>query len=319
MSNYPHSLALLFAMMTMFPASGCVSQRALPVTTLTVRVNDPVAANYSCFLEDGSLAVTTEAGVADDPALVKAPHFKPRTQYGPARLLAGDVARPVEANSARASRSSDAVKSFEEEVKERLAGSIQGLAYGAEQSIRLTAEFDDSMSKEARYLERRRTLQPLKTVKIMRQTVATQLGREPEPGMRIEENGSHFLEVVAVAGDTVVLRRLLHDGMSFMTPYGPARVVDDHAEHFTLIFDISDNMGVRTGARVGRVVGITDDKYLLDYGHPFGGAVLDCKVRMEQGADAERSISSTSGDDNNIHLQPEAGGANGKEAQADAK
>ena len=301
MSNYPHSLALFFGLLAMVPVSGCVSLQALPVATPTVQANDQVAVNYSCFLEDGSLAATTEAGIVAEPALARAPHFKPRTQYGPARLLARDVARPAEANSDQALGDMDAVKGFEDEVEERLAGSIQGLTYGAEHAIRLTAEADDAMSKEARYLERRRILQPMKTVKIMRKKVTVQLGKEPEPGMRLEENGSHFLEVVAVEGDTVVLHRLLHGGMSFMTPYGPARVVDDHEEHFTLIFDISENMVVRTGSRVGRVAGITDDSFLIDYGHPFAFADLDCRVRLERAADNSGAV------------------PNGKEAQVNEK
>lgn len=317
MPKYAYYHALLLALLIL--VSGCVSLQAVATVAPMVHANDLVSLNYSCFLEDGSLAATTEASVAEDPVLVKAPHFKPRSQYGPARLHAGNVRQLSAAKTDQVAVETSPMIGFEDVLENQLAARLNGFAYRVEETIHLAAGVDDSLIKEARYLERRRILQPMKTVKIMRQNVAAQLGKEPAPGMRIEENGSHFLEVLAVEGDTVVLHRLLHDGMSFMTPYGPARVVDDHEEHFTLIFDIRENMAVRTGAQVGRVTGITDDKYLLDYGDPFGGASLDCKVRIEQVNDAERSISPTSGGDNTIHLQPEASGANGKEGQADAQ
>jgi len=82
-----------------------------------VQPGDLVTVNYTATTRDGALIATTLAGVANDPALTRAPGFKAPERYLPEEILAG-----------------------KEELVPGLGGAVLGLGVGARKQIEVSPE-----------------------------------------------------------------------------------------------------------------------------------------------------------------------------------
>ncbi len=273
---------LSFVMLLVFsalPMSGCAANRHLKSTTRTVQENEQVAVSYTCTLADGSLAITNQQQVADDPAMTRSPLFRTPKEFGPQFMTA--TLKPMIDPTGHTKILGFKFKSFEEAVTEQLAGRLVGLPYDEVRQVRLSSTVPDGLEARDRYLKRYRKTRHPKVLRVPLWQVTEQLGKAPVAGAKWQGKDGITFIVDSVDGKVVHLRRQIKSGAKLQTPFGPAEVSDD-GDSYTLNIDPKVGTVVRSGPLVGRISRVSDQSFQLDYGNPYGFEDLDCRVRIER-------------------------------------
>ncbi len=280
--NLRHRLAIfLFLTLTVPLLNGCAGKRLISPEAGIVRQNDKVAVSYTCKLADGALAATNERQSAEEQNIIRSPLFSMPDSFGPEVMTA--TAKPVIDPAGHTEIYGFKVKSFEEAVREQLAGRLIGLPYDKECPLRLSADVPKGLSRRDRYLKRYRETSHPKVLRVPLWQVAKRLNEPPAAGASWQGKDGITFVVESVSGKIVKLRREIKSGAVVKTIFGPARIIDK-GRFYTI--DIEPKVGtvVRSGPLAGRIVKVTDKYFLLDYGNPFGFETLNCRVRIEQPA-----------------------------------
>ncbi|GAB6095206.1 hypothetical protein JCM14469_14580 [Desulfatiferula olefinivorans] len=239
----------------------------------TIRPGDRVEVHLTCMTDEGQLLYDTHAvpertEEQPDPASL---FFGPAGP-GPQVLTAGsDDPGPLEGK----------LKTFAGELKARVAVRLPGMTPDGKQTLTLDSAAPDGLTDEDRYLAL--TLQrryPL-TRTVGRIPFTKQLGREPEPGMDGPSMGPLKTRIIAVTPDQVTFTFEFTDGDTLPMPFGPGRLSHDpDGEHYIVDIDARAGRPVKMASLLGQIVRVGDDRFVIDYGHPFGGKTLTCDVEI---------------------------------------
>ncbi len=277
--NLRHRLVIFLFLALTILLLGCTDKRFMSSPARTVRQNDKVAVSYTCKLADGALAATNERQSAEGQNIIRSPLFSMPDSFGPELMTA--TAKPVIDPAGHTEIYGFKVKSFEEAVREQLAGHLIGLPYDKECQLRMSADVPKGLSRRDRYLRRYRETSHPKVLRVPLWQVEKQLNKSPVAGASWRGKDGITFVVESVASKIVKLRREIKSGAVVKTVFGPARIIDK-GRFYTI--DIEPKVGtlVRSGPLAGRIVKVTDKYFLLDYGNPFGFETLNCRVRIEK-------------------------------------
>lgn len=258
--------------------AGCTALVSVrPESVKAVRAGSVADIRFLCSLQNGDIVAATDKAVAQQTALSKSAVFLARDKDGPVSVIA-TATLPMP----------DPPKiewAFEEEIINRLAGSVIGMKEGEKRTVELTAgnlperRQDDYVIKIARVRERVKEIR-MKIAEYMSRT-----GKSPEEGQSFVSDTAVPGRVQSVTQDEVVIRFSAKPGEVVQTPFGPGRITETE-ETYDIRIDASKGALVRSGPLVGRISGV-DDKYItIDYLDPFGGEKLFCEVTVEKVSDA---------------------------------
>ncbi len=234
-----------------------------------VKPGDDVLADYTCRLKNGEVVLTTSEAVANDKAS-HASIFLPFKSYGPEELIAGAPDTYTKYGN---------LKIFEREVAARIASAVVGMKVGENNTILLTAEVPPNLADEDRYSTIGRVLHREKEQRIDLKSVKAMLGHDPVVGEQAFAYQRISGDVKEISGDNVVIHINVKDGQIVEVPFGKG-MIKDYPDHYDIITDAKVGHLVRTMSQIGRIISVTDDKFTIDYGHPFGGEELSCDVRV---------------------------------------
>ncbi len=246
--------------------AGCATMSA---EKLRVAKGDRVELHVSCRLADGQLIYST-LPVKDSDKI--SPVFFPPDKEGPVKTVAGSgLSGPLYGK----------LKSFENEVITCLATQIPGMALGESRNVTLTSSEPPDLEDPDRYLSlNTKRRYPLKK-EVVLSAMAKETGREPVAGDRgkVSGNLSYVVRSVDTARDKAEVEIEFNDGDILDMPFGPG-VLSHDGEYYRI--DIRAEMGrlIRTPPLLGKIIRIEDKRFVIDYGHPFGGETLTCDVEI---------------------------------------
>jgi FKBP-type peptidyl-prolyl cis-trans isomerase 2 len=248
---------------------GCAGARAVPVST-----GERVAVDYVCRLSDGSLAATNMKD-AEQGAAASVLYARPRS-HEPLVLAAGVVPEGE-------TKALDA--GFEDAVRARLTAAVVGMEPGRENRTVLTAEVLPHRTGAERFLDVARVRRRAVEMTVSAGEFEARKGKKPESGDTFTIDPTFPGTVAEVNGDKVTIRFRPLSEPTVPTPYGPG-TVKQAGDRYEVEIDAAVGRLVRTGPLVGRISRVTDTTLTIDYGHPFGGEELSCRVRVERMPDA---------------------------------
>ena len=247
-----------------------------------IQKGTPVRVDYTCRIQDGPLVTTTLEDVAPkaegDPEDSRL--FLPRRTYEPEELVAGvSPEDPFDDNQRQ--MPSLQLKGLHTVIREQLARAVVGKPAGAPFSVEVTAEYQDEVPEPERQITLRRAANYPKTQRLAREDfmARTGAGRPPEVGMKLSLVQGMDSRVASVTEDEIVVA-IEPRQEAIQTPFG-RKVVIDQGDRWVTRIQMEEGDLVRTGPQLGRIAEIRKGMFLVDYGHPFGGKVLECEVIAE--------------------------------------
>ena len=248
--------------------TGCAT---FPKKNATVVAGDKVGVHVTCRLNDGSMVYTSRTD-EDTPGEKKSPVFFEQDKKGPVECMA---------DSGDGGPLYGKLKSFECEIIACLTKKIMGMKLHEKRQVTLETTESPDLEEPDRYLamsSRRRY--PLKK-EVKKSLLAQETGKEPVVGDQGPVSGPLSYGVLAVDGenDKVTVEIRFSDGAVMDMPFGPGALAHD-GDHYTI--DIRAKVGhlIKTNPLLGRIVRVDDNRFVIDYGHPFGGETLLCDVEI---------------------------------------
>ncbi len=104
-------------------------------------------------------------------------------------------------------------------------------------------------------------------------------------GQILYDNGVPSVKIIAADDKAVTFEKVLNeDGPTYWEVDFGVCQLDDLGDGFVQV-TVNTQIGrlVRRGRVVGRVSEITDKNVIMDFGNPFAGYPLECKVRILDG------------------------------------
>jgi FKBP-type peptidyl-prolyl cis-trans isomerase 2 len=230
---------------------------------------DRVRVEYTCTLPNGDLVATTDERAAKEDSLRTSALYVAGETQGRPVLRAGSV------GSASGAKEQQEMRSV---LHARLSEALVGMRIGETRKVALSAEVPPGLKDSERFLQMARVRKRAKEKVMTREFfLRFSQGKGPELGQQVVlEPG--FLGVVSSWDDkSVTLRVTPESGGEITTDFGPGRV-QDKGDHYAIELDVSTGTLVRVGSLVGRVTEVGEDTFTLDFGHPFGGEIFQCRV-----------------------------------------
>ncbi len=240
-----------------------------------VQPGDAVMIDYSCYLPDGSLMITTDAAkaIAAEGKKAANKNFMPLREYGPVSATAGDKALNYMLQR-------DVAEFLEFSVPAYLANGIVNKPYDRRMQISIQGEIPPNIQKNERYtkIKRRRRL-PLvfdSGLAVTRQRYGENIG--PGDTVDFEVLPGTQLRFGEIKGEWITCNLLFEDGLMIPDPLGHKHLVKIDEKNYWMITENRVGEIVRAGQLIGRVDRIEEEWFWIDWGHPFGGKPLDCDV-----------------------------------------
>jgi FKBP-type peptidyl-prolyl cis-trans isomerase 2 len=249
-----------------FVIGGCAGVR----TAKPIKAGEKVRLEFACRLPGGELAATTDPELSDRPGVARSTIFKKRTGGEPLVVTAGRS----EAVYGKPGR-----RGFEGEIVGRMAEEAVGMKPGEVRSVELAAAVPKDLPPGERFLEMNRVRSRSKEVRMNRGTYRTQTGKEPAEEQSYTIDPSFPGKVTSVSEQEVVIVFPAEPGSTVETPIGRG-TVRDAGKVWEIDIDAKVGYLVRSGPMVGRIASVEQRTVTIDYGHPFGGQVLNCDVQL---------------------------------------
>ena len=246
-----------------------------------IRPGDASDVSYVCRFISGEMAASTDKDRAQ--SMPKSRVFMPTANDGPVSLTAV-ASGPLAAKE----------RSFEEEIRDRLAVSIAGMKEGESRTIELTAQELPERNAEGYVISIARVRErPKETKMSLDDFKRGSGGKAPEVGQTFIMEPEFLGQVESVTDKEVVIRIKANPGDMIETPFGTGRILEEEKNYKV---DINAVQGaiVRSGPFVGRIIGVDAQSITIDYRHPFGGETLICDVKVDKVLD-EKPIASAKG------------------------
>lgn len=262
---------LLFLLFLCGPAQ--IQALAAAPASKIIQAGDAVLVDVTCRLATGEVVFTTDAELAEDPAVRRAAVFVPLEAYAPLKLIAGSPPH----------RTKDVVdKGFKGALMDKLALAVVAMHPQGRRKILIKAGADLSLTPKDRYLQRSNFLRRTVEVRVPANVFETRVGRAPAVGASFVPEPPLRFEVVAIEGETVVCRLVSPEGTRVETPFGPGRLryLDEDESEYKVDLAVREGHLVRTRHLMGRISAVGERTFTIDYGHPFGGQPLYCELEL---------------------------------------
>ncbi len=229
-----------------------------------------VKVDYSCVVDDEELIATTLIPDVKDPLVKKSNGFIELSEYSPVELTAGKEAP---------GQWDDKLKKIEPEILTNISFQLPGMEIGKEKEIILKSEIPEGMKEKNRYrvIKRVTKVPRIRSVPID-QYKKTSGGSLPAPGDIIPFHGKPLFKVLNVSSEYVNLETITQ-GIERETPWGKA-VTHIQGDMVVTTIEAIPGTIIKTGPVIGEITEVTEDTIKVDYGHPFAGRVLKCKVKV---------------------------------------
>ena len=248
---------------------------SVPVKTIVS--GEKVFLEYTCRLDDGTLAVTTDPATGASEEEKKASIFLPMREPGPVMVSADDGR--IQSIDIQVSPAD-----FEETVAAYLAKEVIGKQCGKWIRIEIQGELQKGITESERYLkvnrhqlnDRRRWVDVGKAGEFLKKT--------PAVGDKIPMSGfpGVFFRITKIEKDRALTEVEFVEGVTTEHILGNMRMANVDLDKFDLVYDAEEGALVRSGSLVGRVIEVTEKEIILDYGKPFGGERLLCDVKASE-------------------------------------
>ena len=238
-----------------------------------VRTGEEVKVHYTCRLQNGGIAATTDKAVAEDSSLPKSRLFALLKDYEALHLVAG--------SGKGGPPGPGKLVPFETEIGSRLTKAIVGLEVGKKHEVKITSKMQLGLTKEDRFLtlSRIRKDKP-KEHRMTWEEYKEAYDKEPAVGQVAFSLGPVTGKVVSMTDSDVVVGLSIQEGGTMDMVLGKA-VYHDKGDHFEIVIDAHVGDLLRMSWLAGRVVEVDDKTLTIDFGHPFGGETLVCDVLVE--------------------------------------
>lgn len=236
-----------------------------------VNKGDRVWVDYTCRLENGLVAMTTYEDIAENISS-RSGIFVPFSEYGSESITAGDEDQ---------GQSFGKLKMFESEVSYRIAQAVVGMRVGKNYTVTLKSEAPPNLEPAERYMNLPRIRPRKKNQRLSHEYIKNKLGHEPVLGEKVFAYDGIKGTVKAMDDKFVTVYVEVKDGISADTPFGTIVVRDRDEQYYDCVIDAQVGHLVRTDTQIGRIIEVTNDRFTVDYGHPFGGEDLICDIVVE--------------------------------------
>jgi FKBP-type peptidyl-prolyl cis-trans isomerase 2 len=256
--------------------SGCSS---LQNKGVVINPGDQVKVDYTCVAQGKGVVDTTLSAVADDENIPKSKAFFKLSEYQPLKVIAGPADRGA----------SNGLKALDKEILNQIAPQVIGKTAGQAYDMVLAAETPQGIEDAIRYRVVDRIKKIKKVTTVSRKQYLFDQKKEPEVGKILYDNGVPSVKIIAADDKEVTFEKVLNkEGPTYWeVDFGVCRL-DDLGDGFVQVtVDTQVGRLVRRGRVIGRVSKITDKNVVMDFGNPFAGYPLECKVQIldESGKD----------------------------------
>lgn len=259
-----NKIVLTVVMMTFL--TGCTALKPVEM----VKEGRQVNVDYSCVTENKELIATTLISDVENSLLKKSNGFIEHDEYGSIELKAGQEAP---------GQWDDKLKMIEPEILTKISFQLPGMEIGKEKIIVLESEIPEGMKEKNRYRVIKRVSKAPRIISLPVAPYKKMFGySEPAPGDIVKINGKPAFKVLEVSAGHVKTY-FIGQGIENDTSWGKAvsRIEGDMV--VTTIEAIPGTI-VKTGPVIGEVTEVTEDTIKVDYGHPFAGKTLTCRVKV---------------------------------------
>ena len=265
---------IVLTLLIMMLLTGCTALKPVEM----VKEGRQVEVDYSCVTETKELIATTSISDVENSLLKKSNGFIEHDEYGPVALTAGQEAP---------GQWDDKLKMVEPEILTKISLQLPGMEIGKEKTIVLISEIPEGMKEKNRYRVIKRVSKFPKIQSVPVDRFKSLYGdSEPIPGDIIRIEDKPIFKVLDVSAGHLKTE-FIGQGSENDTPWGKAvnRIEGDMVVN---TIEAVPGTIVKTGPVIGEVTEVTDDSITVDYGHPFAGKTLTCRVKVlgEQQTDA---------------------------------
>lgn len=238
---------------------------------------DVIQVKFTCRDKDGLVASSTEKSVADDASIRKSEIFFPRGSDKPITAVAGQEKRKNIASGHGG---------FENEIIYRIAQMAVGKRPSELAHVTLKDEIFGKVPDEERFVTLALVRERKKEDRMRRNQYVDNFGTSPKVGDSFKVE--YFKGVVsAVTDDDVTITYKVLDGNEVQTPFGKGVIVDK-GDRYEVHLEPWVGKLVRSAGMVGRIIEVTNDHFVVDYGLPLAGETIDCDVDVRRANEATK-------------------------------
>ncbi len=238
-----------------------------------INPGDRILADITCLLKNGDIIMTTDEALANNEAQHKSDIFLPFKEYGPLDIMAG-----AEPEKPPVLMLLD--RGFEGAVTSWLQKTVVGMKEGEAKRLEMTASVPEGLPDNERYLSLSRQMKRKLKQRIPLEAFRKIVGKDPEIGMMHDFSPELKCVVTAFDQEGVDTRLIVEDGRKVSTPWGPGtlKILDEE----TYAVEVNPRVGqlIRTAHLVGRISGVKEDTFIIDYGNPLGGETICCDIEI---------------------------------------
>nr|WP_320191731.1 hypothetical protein [uncultured Desulfobacter sp.] len=246
--------------------TGCTALKSVEV----VQEGRQVQVDYSCVTEAKELISTTLTSDIENSQIKKSNGFIEHDEYSAVDLTAGEEAP---------GQWDDKLKMVEPEILTKISLQLPGMEIGKEKTIFIESEIPEGMKENNRYRVIKRVSKTPKIQSVPVDQFKSLYGdSEPAPGDIIRIEGKPIFKVLEVSAGHLKTE-FIAQGSENDTPWGKAVNSIEGDMVVTTIESVPGTI-VKTGPVIGEVSEITEDTIKVDYGHPFAGKTLTCRVKV---------------------------------------
>lgn len=247
--------------------SGCGAHSVTPQHP--VQTGERILIDYTCRTANGELAATSSKETAEDKTLAHSPLFAPLNTYLPASERVPDPRQlpPLAPTMC-----------YEEMLELLLARQAADASMNTPQTITVDGELISGLSGGDRYLTMNRSFQKKRQVTIPIHKFKESFKSSPVTGKTMATGEPGLSATVeSIDGDKVNLRYSAEPGAILPTPFGPG-IITQTDDTFEVKTDAKADTILRSGGMTGRITGIDDTSFVVDYGHSSAFTPLTCEV-----------------------------------------
>ena len=247
--------------------SGCAGMKQVK----KIEPGDRLLVRYTCSADGYGAIETTDRKVAADLSVQKSRVFLPEKANGAVILIAGQNQDLAFGD----------IKYLTDEIHNQIARELVGKSRGGSYKMVIQSQVPKGLKDSQRYriVQRERVVSRIRENE--RRRFTGDLGHEPKVGELLYRDGLPYAEVVGIRSDAVSLKLITDNGLRIDTFGGTMSAVStDEEDKVKVVIDSHEGLLVRTGPVIGRVIRVDEKSIVIDYGHPFAGQKLECRVEV---------------------------------------
>ncbi len=238
---------------------------------------DMLSIHYTCKTLSNKLVDTTYPDVIEDKTVKTSQAFKTLIKPGPVNIAAGEK-NPLQTEGV--------VKRFRPELLTLISHSLVGKKIGEKYLVKVESGVPEGLKPFSRYIKtkRKRTSSVIRkgSIKYFRQAKH----RDPIAGEVVERDDGRKIKIIGVEEEKYTYEILL-DSLSIDSPWGPANVKRKNRE-LNMVIDAEVGTLVMMNGNMGKIIKVTDEDIIVDYGYPLGEECLLCTIEIVERMSKEK-------------------------------